>query len=179
MIQIPREELDGRYFATSNGSIYNKYGEYVKPFIADNGYLRVKLHVGHNKYKNYTLSVLIAESFIPNPDNLPQVNHKDGNKLNNDISNLEWCTQSYNIRHAISHGLYNNNNQHIASIANANANGIPIEQLDKDGVVINTFKNKHDAARKLGLMPNNIKRAITSGCRCGGYRWRKVGGHNE
>ncbi len=45
--------------------------------------------------------------------------------------------------------------------------------------IINIFRNKHDAANVLGLMPNNIKRAIINGSKCGGYRWRKVGGQNE
>jgi len=59
------------------------------------GYARVKFG---SKY--YAVHRLVAQAFIPNPDNLPQVNHKDGNKDNNHVSNLEWCTLQYNMKHA-------------------------------------------------------------------------------
>ena len=55
--------------------------------------------------KNYKIHRAVALSFIPNPNNLSQVNHKDWNKLNNNVSNLEWCTRSENIKHAFSIGL--------------------------------------------------------------------------
>lgn len=60
-----------------------------------NGYLKVKL-VDKGKRKNYRVHRLVAEAFIPNPKKLPQVNHKDENRTNNRVENLEWCTSSYN-----------------------------------------------------------------------------------
>ena len=62
------------------------------------GYVYVVLHKDGNK-KNYLVHRLVAEVFISNPDNLPQVNHKDENKLNNSVENLEWCDAKYNVNY--------------------------------------------------------------------------------
>lgn len=67
-------------------------------------YWRVGIQI-NNKQKHVAVHRLVAQAFISNPDNLPQVNHIDGNKNNNHVSNLEWCDNGYNQRHAISNGL--------------------------------------------------------------------------
>ena len=69
----------------------------IKPGIRNN-YLFIRL-VGNHKDKKCSVHILVAEHFIPNPENKSQVNHKDGNKLNNCVDNLEWTTQSENMIH--------------------------------------------------------------------------------
>lgn len=64
-----------------------------------NGYLIVYFSIG-KKYQWHTVHRLVAETFLPNKDNLSDVNHKDGNKCNNKLENLEWCSRSYNIKHS-------------------------------------------------------------------------------
>jgi hypothetical protein len=85
-----------------------KYGKILKPHLNSkntrNAYYRVCLSK-ESIIKWECVHRLIAKTFIPNPDNKPQVNHKDGNKLNNDIENLEWVTSSENSEHACKIGL--------------------------------------------------------------------------
>lgn len=71
-----------------------KKGKQLKSRIK-NGYCNVHL-IKNGVLKEFTIHRLVAEAFIPNPNNLPQVNHKDENKANNYVENLEWCTRSYN-----------------------------------------------------------------------------------
>ena len=65
------------------------------------GYLQVELRDDYGKRKIKKVHRLVAETFIPNPDNLPEVNHKDENKQNPSVSNLEWCTSKYNSNYGI------------------------------------------------------------------------------
>ena len=81
-------------------------GEKLKPDIAPNGYYRVTLAKNGHKTQKY-LHRLLAEHFIDNPLNLPQINHKDGNKLNCRLNNLEWVTVKDNVIHAYKNGLIN------------------------------------------------------------------------
>lgn len=84
----------------------------IKPFKGGTSdYLMVRLHLGKSVKRSCLVHRLVAINFIENPENKAQVNHKDGNKVNNHISNLEWNTRKENINHALNIGLskrYNN-----------------------------------------------------------------------
>ena len=75
-----------------------------KQKINDYGYCVVILHPGNNKRKWERVNRLVALAFIPNPENLSDVNHKDLNKLNNHVSNLEWTSHSDNVKYSYEHG---------------------------------------------------------------------------
>jgi hypothetical protein len=94
------------YFIDRKGQIISKYKKSnIKVYINNRGYCTVRLRVSTNKEKRFTVHRLVALLYVPNPENKPQVNHIDGNKLNNQVSNLEWVTQSENSKHSWSLGL--------------------------------------------------------------------------
>lgn len=77
----------------------------LRPYRTKQGYLVVKMGHGINPQPHFTIHRLKAMAFLPNPNNLPWINHKDGNKANHDLDNLEWCTASHNQKHARDMGL--------------------------------------------------------------------------
>lgn len=87
-----------------NGSNQHHNGKLLV-FSIDKGYARVFLFKNENK-KRFSVHILVAKHFIPNPENKPEVNHKDGIKINNFVNNLEWNTSKENIKHAFSTGLH-------------------------------------------------------------------------
>lgn len=92
------KQLNNQYLVSEKGDILNvKRNKLRKHDINKKGYKWLKLQ---NFNKKWLVHRLVATLFIPNPDNKPQVNHKDGNKLNNHYSNLEWCTNYENHLHS-------------------------------------------------------------------------------
>ena len=111
---------EGLYEVNNIGRARNpRTGKLLKPYKDKYGYLCVNLYKDGIR-KNYFIHRLVAQSFLPNPDNLPQVNHKDENKENNCVENLEWCD-----------GLYNNNyGKHIERVAKAQSKTVYMLTLD-------------------------------------------------
>lgn len=110
----PIRNYEGLYEISNTGIVKSmpkvigrrmKEETFLKSRISTYGYLMVTL-CKNGKSFNASVHRLIAEAFIPNPDNLPCVNHKDGNKLNNAVENLEWCTYKENNIHAYKTGLH-------------------------------------------------------------------------
>lgn len=91
--------LDPRYTVDSDGNIYGLKGQPLKLAKNHSGYLFFNFWL-NGKRKTHVVHRAIIKSFIPQPSDLPFVNHKDGNKLNNSLSNLEYCTGKYNTIHA-------------------------------------------------------------------------------
>lgn len=95
----------GRYAINNKGDVFSiPYGKLLAGDINRVGYKRIVLCDGKTK-KRYFIHRLVADVFIPNPDNKPQINHIDGNKLNNRANNLEWVSGSENLIHAWGAGL--------------------------------------------------------------------------
>ena len=110
------------------------------------GYLGVSLSSAPNISKTVKVHRLVAKAFIPNPDNLPMVNHKDEDKTNNCVSNLEWCTNEYNLS-------YGTARQRIFETIERNGGYKvkPIIQRDLQGNIIKEWKSATEAAKELGI----------------------------
>lgn len=92
----PIKGYEGLYEVSSLGNVKSlRRNVFLKPGRKESGYLIVSLYK-HNSGKNFYVHRLVAEAFIPNPDNLPIINHKDEVKTNNCVDNLEWCDYKYN-----------------------------------------------------------------------------------
>ena len=102
---VPIKGFENKYAININGDVINIHTKLLKKaFVNSWGYKNICLY---KDKKNYTFPVhrLVAESFLQNPENKEQVNHIDGNKLNNELSNLEWTTRSENLIHAYKNNL--------------------------------------------------------------------------
>lgn len=84
---------------------YLKKQKLLTQFKDGRGYKHVKLYDGFGHPKSLCIHRVVLPTFLENSDNLPEINHMDGNKLNNRLDNLEWCTRSYNIEHIYANGL--------------------------------------------------------------------------
>lgn len=164
---------EGKYQASTFGRIRSlvdyRIGRDVEvPHImkqrpARHGYLAC--HIGKKQIKVHRL---VAVTYVENPFNKPQVNHKDGNKLNNRPENLEWVTMEENENHALQNGLIDGFRA-TASLAK------PVSQFSLSGEHIQTFWSAGEASRKTGVFQSQI----TSCClkkkgfrTAGGYTWR-------
>ena len=132
----------------------------VKPQLSQYGYYRIGL-TKNFKRTHHSVHRLVAKAFIPNPDNLPEVNHKDENKLNNNVDNLEWCTSEYNAN-------YGTRNKRTGKRQMK-----PIKCIET-GII---YKSLTEASKLTGLSMGNI----SSVCNhrkwfktAGGYHWEYI-----
>lgn len=139
----------------------------LKESINQNGYIYYCLYK-NGKHKRYKIHRLVAEAFILNPNKYPVVNHKDGNKKNNNVENLEWCSSSYNTKHAY------NNNLRKKYIGKFNKLSKPIIQYDSEMIEVKEWENTNLASKELNISRGNIWRSIKKGIKAGGYYWKNI-----
>lgn len=134
----------------------------LKPCDGRNGYYYVSL-CG----RKHTIHRLVAEAFIPNPESKSQVNHIDGNKLNNCVDNLEWCTNRENALHARKHGLLDGRD-----LASAAKHSKRISQFDLFGNFIKSWPSATIAGKELGIDSSSISKCCNGKKKTtGGYTW--------
>ena len=136
------------YAATKSGRVYShKSGKWkaLKPQKDTDGYLQVRL-CNNGSSRLTFVHCLVAEEHIPNPNNYPEVNHKDGNKENNTVRNLEWSTRKDNMLHAHNSGLIKTRKPILATNLKTNEKKI--------------FRGQREAARELNVNQGNINHAL-------------------
>ena len=151
---------EGLYQVSNLGRVrslnYNKTRQIKElSYAKRRGYLGVTLYK-NGKPKTFTVHRLVARMFIPNPNNYPQVNHKDENKSNNDVKNLEWCTNEYNHN-------YGTRNERVG------------KSLSKKVICITTgeiFNSMREACRKYNISSGSMTECCQGKRKtAGGYKW--------
>ena len=171
-------EYEGRYSVSSDGEVFSHLSNKVlSQNIGITGYHTVELFDGSGKSKRLLVHRIVALAFIPNPDNLPQINHKDENKGNNCVDNLEWCTAKYNMNYGlgakIRHTLIDYEAEWRKALArkNGRAASKPVDQFLKDGTLIASYASGAEASSKTGFNRSHILEC------CNGKRYKTVGGY--
>jgi hypothetical protein len=142
------KDIDETYRVSNLGRVYNtRYERFLKPQVQSNGYLHVALG---RKKPNLLVHRLVAEAFIPNPNNLPEVNHIDEVKLHCMALNLEWSDSQHNKEHSFAKTF---------------------KVIDPEGAVVEG-RNVSKFAREHGLIPGNLSKVI-NGIRGSHRGWRK------
>ena len=151
------ENYEGLYAITRDGKVWSyKSNKFLKPVLDKDGYHKVNL-CKDKKMKTFRIHRLVAEAFIPNPKGLPQVNHKDENKNNNCVENLEWCDAKYNMNYGT----------RTERAAKKLSKPVYCEELDR------VFDGARQAARELGINNGNIVKCCKGKQKTtGGYHWR-------
>ena len=153
-------------------SFVKKEPKILKCGLTGIGYYTVNLCNAKNR-SSKKIHRLVAEAFIPNPNNLPCINHKDGNKLNNYFGNLEWCTSSHNNKEAYRLGLRKplkgKNNYYSKKLMTK------IYQYDLYGNFIKEWESQSSIQRELGFWQQNINKCVHGKRKkAHGYIWKNV-----
>lgn len=162
------------YYITKSGKVYSKRQgntlKLLKQSLDTSGYPIVKLYDSNSKNRTIAVHRLVADTFIPNLNNLECINHIDENKTNNSVNNLEWCTKSYNNSYkdkAVKIGL---------KLRESNSRKKAVIKIDDNGAIISIYTSIREAARCLGNPKKdaNIITGIKTKQKRYGYYWKYV-----
>lgn len=150
-----------RLVTYSDGRKHLHKGRILSPEKNRCGYLFCVL-CKNSKQKSSKVHRLVAEAFLPNPDNLPEVNHKDENKANNCVENLEWCTRSYNVNYG------------TAIQRSVEKHSKPVLQIDLEtNQIIAKYQSANEAGRQTNLSQGNISNCCNGKLKTyKGFKWR-------
>lgn len=133
---------------TNGKGTYVKKGQFLKQRNNGRGYIRVAFTVG-GKTKSRYVHRIIAKTFLPNPDSWVEVNHKDNNPLNNNVSNLEWCSHEYNVAYREKYGK-----------SSAEVSGRPVYAINLKTLEVLRFESQSKASRALGISQGGVNGVV-------------------
>jgi hypothetical protein len=161
------------YSVHESGYLVSKIsGKVMNGTVAKNGYKVINLIRDDGKKIVKLMHRMVAEAFLPNEDNKRTVNHIDGNKINNNVSNLEWATDGENGKH--SYDKLNRVAYMTGRFNELNHNSEDVYQYSIDGLLIKKFNSQREASRQTGICYKTINRCVTGKSHTsGGFVWRK------
>lgn len=164
------------YAVSDTGNIYSLKGKnkqqakLLKPILTKSGYLNISLCKGGKRYTK-RIHRLVIETFTPNIKNKPQINHIDGDKQNNKLENLEWCTASENTKHSYEVLGRKPPRAMLGRFGKDSPFHKPILQI-QDHTVIAKYYGYHEASRQTGIAYQNIYKCCKGKRKtAGGYQW--------
>lgn len=163
---------EGIYKVSSNGEIFSVIsGKNLRPVKSSTGYLHVQLYLNH-KPKTINVHKIVADAFLPPKDGCPEINHKDGNKANNDLTNLERVSKKENARHAINTGLRKSSPM-AGRTGASNPRSKEILQYSLSGEYLRSFYGISEASRIIGCHSSAITACLTGRKKSGAnYIWK-------
>ena len=174
---------EGLYKVSNMGRVLNSDNQILK-YFDNGGYNRIALRDKNNVTQKHLVHRLVAMAFIDNPNNLKEVNHKDKNKRNNTVENLEWVTGSENVRHYIDNTPERMRylRKSMSSIGKeywhvgVEASKKPVAQIDKDtGDILNVFESAREASKETNSNYRNISQVCNKQKKThNGFKWRFV-----
>lgn len=169
---------DGKVYSFNNFHKDEGNGAEIHGRINKFGYVQIRLtrFIG-DKIRTYLVHRLMALTYIPNPENKPQVNHKNGKKHDNRLSNLEWATRSENKRHSIDILGEKPSRGMLGKRGRDNANSMPILQYTISGELVKEYDSITQASEILGISAGHISSAIKGKLKTHkGYIWKQSPG---
>ena len=167
-------DFTGLYLVSNTGKVYSvKRSRCLKTGKMKNGYVSITIkHKG--KTNHFLVHRLVATAFLPNPDNLPEVNHKDENRDNNNIHNLEWCTREYNNNYGNRLNKYKKSMKHKYNHQNENNPKAKKVMCIETGQIFLTIKEANSWLRENKIKGNVYPCVQGKAKTAGGHHWEYV-----